>query len=104
MVASYAHFHSPSLPLQRFHALLNVNQTLLHKKTNSTETIDPDIDGDDVVSSCPGNSDIGHPSGALSSCPNLETDTHSWISHQASISDGLPELSFESPVTFFILL
>ncbi|KAI8564516.1 hypothetical protein RHMOL_Rhmol03G0187700 [Rhododendron molle] len=96
MVASYAHFHFPSLPMQRFHALSNVNQTLLHKKTNSTETIDLDIDGDDVVSSCPGNSDIGHPSGALSSCQNLETDTHSWISHQASISDGLPEFSSES--------
>ncbi|KAG5558302.1 hypothetical protein RHGRI_008283 [Rhododendron griersonianum] len=96
MVASYTHFRSPSLPLQRFYALSNVNQTLLHKKTNSTETIDPDIDGDDVVSSCPGNSDIGHPSGALSSCQNLETDTHSWISHQASISDGLPEFSSES--------
>ncbi|KAE9465062.1 hypothetical protein C3L33_03059, partial [Rhododendron williamsianum] len=95
MVASYTHFRSPSLPLQRFYALSNVNQTLLHKKTNSTETIDPDIDGDDVVSSCPGNSDIGHPSGALSSCPNLETDG-SWISHQASISDGLPEFSSES--------
>lgn len=93
-----------SLPMQRFHALSTLNQNLLHKKTKSTGTLDSrytslEFDGDDIISSCPGSSDIGHPSSSLSSCQNLEIDTHSWISHQASISDGRPELSSGSQMS-----
>ncbi|KAA8539769.1 hypothetical protein F0562_026461 [Nyssa sinensis] len=40
-VASYSHFRCPSLPEQRFQALSTINQTLLHTRTNSAETVRP---------------------------------------------------------------
>ncbi|GMP69832.1 hypothetical protein CsSME_00028938 [Camellia sinensis var. sinensis] len=90
LVASYPHFHSPSLPMQRFQALSTINQTLLHKKTNSTETSHSGISSLDIVEE----EDVGHPNSTVSSFRTLVTDNQSWISDQASISD----FSSDSPV------
>ncbi|KAI8006525.1 U-box domain-containing protein 35 [Camellia lanceoleosa] len=90
LVASYPHFHSPSLPMQRFQALSTINKTLLHKKTNSTETSHSGISSLDIVEE----EDVGHPNSTVSSFRTLVTDNQSWISDQASISD----FSSDSPV------
>uniref|UniRef100_A0A5B6YIJ3 RING-type E3 ubiquitin transferase n=1 Tax=Davidia involucrata TaxID=16924 RepID=A0A5B6YIJ3_DAVIN len=100
--ASYSHFRSPSLPMQRFQALSTINQTLLHTRTNSDETIHPKIlsldigEGDDVVSSCPSNSDIGYANSAVSSFKSLVTDNQSWVSDQPSTSDAPTYFTSES--------
>ncbi|KAH7846922.1 hypothetical protein Vadar_019762 [Vaccinium darrowii] len=110
-------------------ALSTVNQTLLLKKSKSTGTLDSrftslefdgndimtstgtldsrftslEYDGDDIMTSCPGSSDIGRPSSSLSSPQILETDTFSWVSHQATFgdattSDDRPEFSSENQI------
>uniref|UniRef100_A0A5B6YJP8 RING-type E3 ubiquitin transferase n=1 Tax=Davidia involucrata TaxID=16924 RepID=A0A5B6YJP8_DAVIN len=100
--ASYSHFRSPSLPMQRFQALSTINQTLLHTRTNSAETIHSrylSLDmgkGDDFMSSCPSNSDIGYANSRVSSFRSLVTDNQSWISDQPSASDASTDFSSES--------
>lgn len=103
--ASYSHFHSPSLPMQRFHALSTVNQTLLHRRTNSVETNHsrirpPDIgNGEEVFNSCPIDSDIGYTNeSTVSSFRSLVTDNQSWTSDQASTSDAPTECSSQTQV------
>ncbi|CAL5391308.1 unnamed protein product [Camellia sinensis] len=90
LVALYPHFHSLSLPVQQFQALSTINQTLLHKKTNSTETSHSGILSLDIVKG----QDVGHPNSTVSSFRTLVTNNQSWISDQASISD----FSSDSPV------
>ncbi|CAL5366846.1 unnamed protein product [Camellia sinensis] len=103
-VPSYTHFHSPSLPMQRFQALSTINQTLLHKKTNSTDTSHSRISSldirevEDVMSSCPSTSDIGCSNSRVSSFRSLVTDNQSWISDPASTSDAPSDLSSEIQV------
>ncbi|THG12771.1 hypothetical protein TEA_028990 [Camellia sinensis var. sinensis] len=100
-VPSYTHFRSPSLPMQRFQALSTINQTLLHKKTNSTDTSHSRISSldirevEDVMSSCPSTSDIGCSNSRVSSFRSLITDNQSWISDPASTSDAPSDLSSE---------
>ena len=104
-VASYSHFHSPSLPMQRFQALSTINQTLLHKRADSIETIHSRSQSLDIreeenfMSSCPSNSDIGYAHSSLSSVRSFLTDNQSWISDQASTSDAFTESSSGSQVT-----
>ncbi|XP_059666914.1 U-box domain-containing protein 35-like [Cornus florida] len=96
--ASYSHFRSPSLPMQRFQALSTINQTLLHKRTNSAETNHsriPSLDfreGEDVVSI----SDVGYANSQMSSFRSVPTDNQSWISDQASTSGAPTHFSSES--------
>ncbi|XP_052187044.1 U-box domain-containing protein 35-like isoform X2 [Diospyros lotus] len=104
LVLSHSLLCSPSLPMQRFQALSTINQTLLHKKSNSIESSDygisyPNImEREDGTSSCPSNSDIGHPHGGPSSFRSLVTDHSLWTSDQASISDGPSDFSSESQI------
>ncbi|XP_028073849.1 U-box domain-containing protein 35-like [Camellia sinensis] len=106
-VPSYTHFRSPSLPMQRFQALSTINQTLLHKKTNSTDTSHSRISSldirevEDVMSSCPSTSDIGCSNSRVSSFRSLITDNQSWISDPASTSDAPSDLSSEIQVNYF---
>lgn len=91
------HPRSPSLPMQRFHALSNINQGLLHNKTLSIESNDYGLSSLDTperinimsstISSCPSNS-------GESSATSLFTENRSWVSNQASKSDGS---DFSSP-------
>ncbi|GFZ15164.1 U-box domain-containing protein kinase family protein [Actinidia rufa] len=103
-VASYAHFRSPSLPMQQFEALSTINETFFHKKTNSCETIHSRLSSLDIgeqedgISSSHSNSDIGHPKSRLSRCRSLVTDNQSWLSDQASTSDGPSDFSSESQI------
>ncbi|XP_059461057.1 U-box domain-containing protein 35-like [Corylus avellana] len=90
-VASYSHFHSPSLPVQRYHALATINQTLLQTRTSSIETshsryhsVDA-IEVEDDMNSV----DAGHALSRASSCKSLPTENESWISDQASSSVAL---------------
>ncbi|XP_062164279.1 U-box domain-containing protein 35-like [Alnus glutinosa] len=106
-VASYSHFHSPSLPLQRFHALATINQSLLQKRTSSIETSHSryqslDIEeGKDDMNSCPKNEDTGRELSRASSCKSLSTENQSWISDQASTSAVLTDCqSSESQENF----
>ncbi|KAL6952532.1 hypothetical protein U1Q18_015190 [Sarracenia purpurea var. burkii] len=99
-----SHFRSPSLPMLRFQALSTINQSLLHKKTNSTNAIHSSISSleieevEDLMSSCPSNSDIGHPDSSISSCRSLATDNQYWIPDQASTSDGSSDISSKSQI------
>ena len=95
--------------MQRFEALATINQTFLHKKTNSCEkTLHSRLSSLDIeeqedgISSSLSNSDIGRPSSRLSSYRSLVTDNQSWLSDQASTSDGPSDFSSESQVTFFL--
>lgn len=102
-VASYSHFRSPSLPLQRFHALATINQTLLKTRTSSIESsLSLDIEEEkDHMNSCPNNADTGHVLSRASSCKSLPTENQSWISDQASTSVELTDYpSSESRVVF----
>jgi hypothetical protein len=106
-VASYSHFHSPSLPLQRFHALATINQSLLQTRTSSIETSHSgyqslDIEeGKDDMNSCPKNADTGRELSRASSCKSLSTENQSWISDHASTSAVLTDCqSSESQVVF----
>lgn len=92
-VASYSHFRSPSLPLQRFHALATINQTLLKTRTSSIESsLSLDIEEEkDHMNSCPNNADTGHVLSRASSCKSLPTENQSWISDQASTSVELTD-------------
>ncbi|KAA8533898.1 hypothetical protein F0562_031415 [Nyssa sinensis] len=100
--ASYSHFCSPSLPMQRFQALSTINQTLLHTRTDSAETIHSrnlSLDtgeGDGFMSSCPSYLDIGYANSRVSSFRSLVTDNQSWISDQPSTSDAHTDFSSES--------
>ncbi|KAK3026438.1 hypothetical protein RJ639_041450 [Escallonia herrerae] len=101
--ASYSHFRSPSLPMQRFQALSTVNQTLLHARTNSTETDNSMIlsldtgDEKEVFKSCLINSDNNYENSQSSSFRSLVTEK-SWTSDQASTSDAPTDFSSEGQV------
>ncbi|KAK3033243.1 hypothetical protein RJ639_033123 [Escallonia herrerae] len=101
--ASYSHFRSPSLPMQRFQALSTVNQTLLHARTNSTETDNSMIlsldtgEEKEVFNSCLINSDNNYENSQLSSFRSLVTEK-SWTSDQASTSDAPTDFSSEGQV------
>ncbi|GFY84398.1 U-box domain-containing protein kinase family protein [Actinidia rufa] len=104
-IASYAHFRSPSLPMQRFEALATINQTFLHKNTNSCEkTLHSRLSSLDIeeqedgINSSASNLDIGRPSSGFTSCRSLVTDNQSWLSDQASTSDGPSDFSSESQI------
>lgn len=109
-VASYSHFHSPSLPMQRFQALSTINQVLLHTRTGSIETNHSRIQSLDIreeenfMSPCPSNSDIGYAHSQVSSVRSFLTDNQSWISDQASTSDAFTESSSGSQVTLLMFL
>ncbi|RXH94866.1 hypothetical protein DVH24_024550 [Malus domestica] len=75
-VSSNSHFRSPSLPMQRFQALTNINQTLLSTKKNSNDTIHSRCQSQDLGS--------------------FVTDCQSWTSDQASTSDVVTDYSPES--------
>ncbi|CAK9135125.1 unnamed protein product [Ilex paraguariensis] len=96
---SYRHFHSPSLPVQRFQALSAINNTLLHKRTDSNESKNSGIlsldtgQGENILSSFPSNSEAGITNSRASSFNNLVRDHQSWTSDQASTSDALPDIS-----------
>ncbi|CAN6705489.1 unnamed protein product [Malus baccata var. baccata] len=75
-VSSNSHFRSPSLPMQRFQALTNINQTLLSTKKNSNDTIHSRCQSQDLGS--------------------FVTDCQSWTSDQASTSDMVTDYSPES--------
>ncbi|KAM2933776.1 hypothetical protein FF1_041679 [Malus domestica] len=79
-VSSNSHFRSPSLPMQRFQALTNINQTLLSTKKNSNDTIHSRCQSQDLGS--------------------FVTDCQSWTSDQASTSDVVTDYSPESQATF----
>ncbi|XP_007038299.2 PREDICTED: U-box domain-containing protein 35 [Theobroma cacao] len=115
-VASYATFHSPSLPVQRFQALSTINQTFLHSSTSSleinqsrslesTQSRSPDINhsrchsldivaGKDDMSTCPSSSETRQAVSRSSSCRSLPTDQQSFLSDQISTSDVLTDNSF----------
>ncbi|KAM1231818.1 hypothetical protein ACFX13_042455 [Malus domestica] len=75
-VSSNSHFRSPSLPMQRFQALTNINQTLLSTKKNSNDTIHSRCQSQDLGS--------------------FVTDCQSWTSDQAPTSDVVTDYSPES--------
>lgn len=108
-MASYSHFHSPSLPMQRFQALSTINRTLLHTRTGSIETNSSRRQSLDIreeesfMSPCPSNSDIGYAPSQVSSARSFLTDDQSWISDQASTSDAFTESSSGSQVTSFTI-
>ncbi|KAM1231819.1 hypothetical protein ACFX13_042455 [Malus domestica] len=79
-VSSNSHFRSPSLPMQRFQALTNINQTLLSTKKNSNDTIHSRCQSQDLGS--------------------FVTDCQSWTSDQAPTSDVVTDYSPESQATF----
>ncbi|XP_031281195.1 U-box domain-containing protein 35-like [Pistacia vera] len=100
-VSSYSHFHSPSLPIQRFQALSTVNNTLLRSTTNSTERSEPNhsrcqsLDterGQDSMSSYLSSSGVRQPVSRSSSYLSLVTDNQSSSEH-VSISDVLTDCS-----------
>ncbi|KAJ0100006.1 hypothetical protein Patl1_20723 [Pistacia atlantica] len=100
-VSSYSHFHSPSLPIQRFQALSTVNNTLLRSTTNSTEpnhsrcqSLDSERGQDSMnsMSSYLSSSGVGQPVSRSSSYLSLVTDNQSSSEH-VSISDGLTDCS-----------
>ncbi|KAF5731047.1 U-box domain-containing protein 35-like [Tripterygium wilfordii] len=92
-VGSYSHFHSPSLPMQRFHALSAINQNLLHSRASSIDAnhsrnLSLDIEEErDTTSLCVYSSDIEHAIGGTSSYKGLLKDSQSHVSDQASTSD-----------------
>ncbi|XVF11237.1 hypothetical protein REPUB_Repub08aG0009100 [Reevesia pubescens] len=114
-VASYATFHSPSLPMQRFQALSTINQTVLHTRTSSLESNQsrflestcsrsPDINQSrclslDIVaekndmSSCPSSSETRQAISRNSSSRSLPTDQESWLSDLISTSDAQKDYS-----------
>ncbi|KAJ4706603.1 Protein kinase domain [Melia azedarach] len=97
-VASYSHFCSPSLPMQRFQALSTINKTLLHTRTSSIDTKHSrcqslDIEErKDAMSSCFSVSAVGQVVSRSSSYQSLPTDNHD-CSDQASTSDVLTDYS-----------
>lgn len=105
-VGSYSHFRSPSLPMQRFHALASMNQNLLNTKTKSNETIHSKHESLDLgegkdamtMDSYPSNSDAGRALSHTSSTRSFVTDSQSWSSDQASTSDVVTNRSSESQV------
>lgn len=100
-VSSYSHFHSPSLPIQRFQALSTINKTLLRSTTSSTEpnlashsrcqSLDTE-GGQDSMSSFFNSSEVGQPVSRSSSYLSPVTDNHSSSEH-VSISDVLTDCS-----------
>ncbi|XP_004307786.1 PREDICTED: U-box domain-containing protein 35-like [Fragaria vesca subsp. vesca] len=105
-VGSYSHFRSPSLPMQRFHALASMNQNLLNTKTKSNETIHSKHESLDLgegkdamtMDSYPSNSDAGRALSHTSSTRSFVTDSQSWSSDQASTSNVVANRSSESQV------
>lgn len=95
-VASYAHFRSPSLAVQRFQALSSINQALLHRRTSSLDAHHYSCHYLDIEERKYGNSsstssdEMGQADNQASGWRGLLTDNHSWISDQASNSDALP--------------
>lgn len=103
-VASYSHFRSPSLPMQRLQALSTINQTVHHTRTNSVDSdhsriLSLDIGKmDKVVSAYPSNADIDYANRQIPGSRNLATDNQSRTSDQASTSNAPTEFSSESQV------
>lgn len=94
--------------MQRFQALATINQNLLKTRKDSVDShhsrfqsLDLD-EGKNEFGSCPSISES-----QASSSGSLVTDNHSWVSDQASTSDGVTDCSsLESqvpPSAFFRL-
>ncbi|KAJ4840361.1 hypothetical protein Tsubulata_007633 [Turnera subulata] len=103
-ISSYFHTNSPSLPMQRFQALSTINQSLLHSRTNSIETIHSRCQSVDIEEeketgdAYTGRLFIGRPVSESSSSKSFPTDYESWMSDQASISEVLTDCSSDSQV------
>lgn len=92
---SYSHFHSPSLPMQRFRALSLINQNFPHRRASSNVpvhhkkySLDFD-DGEDDASSCPQGTFLTDGDDLASSFRSLVTNNYTTADDQASIS-GAP--------------
>ncbi|XP_050385376.1 U-box domain-containing protein 35-like [Argentina anserina] len=104
-VGSYSHFHSPSLAMQQFQALANMNQNLLNTK-NSNGTIHCKHQSLDLreakvamtMNSYPSDSDAERVLSHTSSTRSFVTDNQSWTSDQAFTSDVVSDYSSESQV------
>nr|GMC61869.1 U-box domain-containing protein 35-like [Ipomoea batatas] len=95
--ASYSQFCSSSLPLQRFQALSNINQTLLHKRTGSVETVASVTSTEFYVEpekrkNNESSKDIIQETKHVSTS-SIVTDDSSWTNDQASTSDVPREFS-----------
>ncbi|KAF8044352.1 hypothetical protein BT93_A2368 [Corymbia citriodora subsp. variegata] len=104
-VSSLSHFHSPSLPMQRFHALSTINQSLLNTaklsaQTNHSRCQSLQIEEGDETDN---GSEVKSNMRRTSSVQSLITDAQSWISDQASTSDMLtdyPSLESQANLNF----
>ncbi|PHT52468.1 U-box domain-containing protein 35 [Capsicum baccatum] len=106
--SSYSHFHSPSLPMQRFRALSLINQNFPHRRASSNVpvhhkkySLDFD-DGEDDASSCPQGTFLTDGDDLASSFRSLVTNNYTTADDQASIS-GAPTNSssrFEADINF----
>ncbi|KAI6696162.1 hypothetical protein NL676_016281 [Syzygium grande] len=92
-VTSHSHFHSPSLPMQRFQALSTINQSLHNTAKLSTQTNHSRCqslqmeEGDETDNG----SEVKSTMRQTSSVQSLITDAQSWISDQASTSETLTD-------------
>lgn len=89
-------FLSSPLPMQRFQALSSINQTLLHSRTSSVDTVVVK-EREDSSSLYEGDSfGYGHLSSETSSLRSMATEHKSWISDRASTSTSPTECSSDS--------
>lgn len=95
-VALYPQFHYPSLPMQRFHALATINQTLLQTRASSAtshsrcQSSDTDY-GKDDLNFGPSNADTRQSLCFNSSFQSLPMEDESWISDHTATSDVLTD-------------
>lgn len=102
--SSYSQFRSPSLPMQRFQALSNINQNFPHRRAISNEIIHHKNysldfgDSEDDVSSCPQRSFLRERNNLASSFRSLVTDFYTMADDQASTSGAPTDLSLRNEV------
>ncbi|XP_009771774.1 U-box domain-containing protein 35-like [Nicotiana sylvestris] len=102
--SSYSQFRSPSLPIQRFQALSNINQNFPHRRAISNEIIHHKNysldfgDSEDDVSSCPQRSFLRERNNLASSFRSLVTDFYTMADDQASTSGAPTDLSLRNEV------
>lgn len=96
--SSYSHFRTP-LPMQRFQALLHINQNFPHRRARSNASAHHKNyslyfgDGEDTVRSCPQGTYLTDEDDLASSFRSLVTDNYTTVDDQASISGALTDSS-----------
>lgn len=106
--SSYSHFHTPSLPMQRFQALSHINHNFPHRRARSNVPVHHknyslDVgDGEDTIRSCPQGTYLTDEDDLASSFRSLVTENYTTVDDQASISGALTDSSsrYETDINF----